>query len=50
MVRAVMTLTKENEISASQMGDKTLAIDKSAGGNLPNTPGKRMISTKRRFP
>jgi len=50
MVRVIMALAEENEISASQTRDETLAINESGGGDVPNTPGERMISTKGRFP
>ena len=50
MVGVVMPLAKEKEISASQTADETLAIDKSGGGNIPDTSAERMISTKGRFP
>ena len=50
MVGVVVPLAEKKEIGASQTGDETLAIDKSGGGNIPDTPAQRMISTKSRFP
>jgi hypothetical protein len=50
MVGVVMSFAEKEEISASQTDDETLAIHESARGNLPNTPGERMISTQGRFP
>ena len=50
MVGVVVPLAEEEEISASQTGDETLAIDKSGRGDIPDTPGERMIPTKGRFP
>jgi hypothetical protein len=50
MVGVIMALAEEKEISASQTGQETLAINESAGGDVPNTPGERMISTEGRFP
>ncbi len=46
MVGVVMTLTEKKEISASQTGQETLAINESAGRDVPDTPGERVISTK----
>src|SRR5918996_884142 len=50
MVGVVVSLAEEEEISASQSADETLAIDKSGRGDIPDTPGERMIPTKGRFP
>lgn len=50
MVAIVVPFAEEHEISASQPGDKTLAIDKPGRGDIPDTPGESMIPTKARFP
>ena len=50
MVRVVVPLAKEDEISARQTSDETLALDKSGGGDIPDTPGERMIPTQGRLP
>ncbi len=50
MVGIVMPLTEEDEISASQTGNETLAINECARGDVPNKSGERMISTQGRFP
>jgi len=50
MVGVVMSLAEKEEISASQTDDETLAIHESGRGDVPNTPGERMISTQGRFP
>ena len=50
MVEVVVPLAEEEEIGASQTADETLAIDKSGGGNIPDTPAERMMLTKGRFP
>jgi hypothetical protein len=50
VVGVVVPLAEEHEISASQSGDKTLAIDKSRREHIPDTPGESMIPTKGRFP
>src|SRR6185312_6408413 len=50
MVGVVMPLAEEEEVSASQTGDETRVLNKAGRGDVPNTPGERMISTQRRFP
>ena len=50
MVEVVVPLAEEEEIGASQTADETLAIDKSGGGNIPDTPAQRMMPAKSRFP
>jgi hypothetical protein len=50
MVGVVMPLAEEEEVSASQTGDETPVLNKSGRGDVPNTPGERMILTKGRFP
>jgi len=50
MVRVVVPLAEKDEISAGQTFDQSLTIDESGRGDVPDTPGERMISTQRRFP
>jgi hypothetical protein len=50
MIGVVMALAEKDEISVSQTDDETLAIHESGRGDVPNTPGERMISTQGRFP
>jgi len=50
MVGVVMSLAEKEEISTSQTADKTAAIYKSCRGDVPDTPGERMILTQGRFP
>jgi hypothetical protein len=50
MIGVIMALAEKEEISVSQTDDETLAIHESGRGDVPNTPGERMISTQGRFP
>jgi hypothetical protein len=50
MVGVVVSLAEEKEIGANQTGYEILAIDKSGGGDIPDTPAERMMPTKSRFP
>ena len=50
MVEVVVPLAEEEEISASQTGDETLAIDKSGRGDIPDPSAERMMPAKSRFP
>jgi hypothetical protein len=50
MVGVVVSLAEKEKISASQTADKTPTIYESGRGDVPDTPGERMILTQGRFP
>jgi hypothetical protein len=45
MVEVIVPLAEQDEISARQTGDQSLAIDESGRGDVPDTAGEWMIST-----
>ena len=47
VVGVVVPLAQEHKVSASQTFDQTWPIDELGRGDAKNTPGERMISTKR---